>query len=202
MSLGNKAAFTLIEVVVTIGLFSLILVTMFAFVVNGFKSFRDLNARTSTLAVARQALERTIREMREATQSDLGAYTLNLTAANELIFYANVDAQTDIERVRYHINGTDLIRGIIKPSGVPLAYEADQETNTTIARNVHNGATPLFSYFDENYTGSGSALTQPVVPATVRFIKITIIIDDDVNAPPNPVTVTSGATFRNLKDNL
>lgn len=198
----NSQGFTLIEVIVTIGIFSLILVTMFTFIVNGYKSFRDLNARTSTLSIARQALEVAIREIREATQSDLGAYPLNLTSPNELIFYANVDSQTDIERVRYYLDGTNVIRGVIKPSGSPPDYRADQETHTTIAVNVHNGSVPVFQYFDKNYLGSGSALAQPVDPALSRYIQITIIIDDDVNAPPVPVTVSSGVLVRNLKDNL
>ncbi len=194
--------FTLIEVSVTIAIFSLILVVMFAFIVNGYKSFFDLNARTSTLAIARQALEITTREIREAAQSDLGAWPLATTAATELIFYANVDSEPDVERVHYYQNNTDLMRGIIKPTGLPASYILDQETNSKIAKNVRNSGAPIFYYYDQTYSGSSAELTPPVNPAAVHYIRISLTIDDDINAPPNPVNVISGVLIRNLKDNL
>jgi hypothetical protein len=62
----------------------------------------------------------------------------------------------------------------------------------------------IFEYYDSNYDGtaSSSALIFPVAPIEVRLVKITLDIDSDPNKPPEPFTVTTQVSIRNIKDNL
>ncbi|MEK9201667.1 MAG: hypothetical protein AAB944_01715, partial [Patescibacteria group bacterium] len=106
------------------------------------------------------------------------------------------------ERVRYFLSGTDLRKGVIKPSGNPLQYNPASETFSTLARDVRNGGQNLFDYYDANYDGTTAALTQPVSVSVVRLVKVTVIIDADINRAPSPKTFMTQVSFRNLKDNL
>ena len=65
------------------------------------------------------------------------------------------------------------------------------------------GGNPLFSYYDGNYNGSGSPLSQPVNINVIRFVKINLTVLKDVTPnSTNTFTVTAGASIRNLKTNL
>jgi hypothetical protein len=82
-------------------------------------------------------------------------------------------------------------------------YLASAQSTTTLITNVYNGYTvPVFEYFDENYNGTSTALTQPVNPADVRLIKINVKIDLDPNRAPGPVIYSLQTSIRNLKTNL
>ena len=57
-------------------------------------------------------------------------------------------------------------------------------------------------YFDSNYTGTSTPLSQPVQATQVRLIRITVRIEKDPNKSPGPLTATSQVFLRNLKNNL
>ena len=51
-------------------------------------------------------------------------------ATTGFIFYANIDSDTLYERVRFWVEGTILKKGVIKPTGVPLDYDLQNEDVT------------------------------------------------------------------------
>jgi type II secretory pathway pseudopilin PulG len=193
--------FTIIEVVVTIGIFSFIIVTMLMFTARSYSSFFSLNDKTSVVTKARQAVDVLGGEMREAQSSDIGAYALVSATATELIFYANVDASSDIERVRYTISGSDFLRGTIKPVGTPASYPPGNEQVKTIINALVPGST-TFTYYPGTFTGSEAPLSAPVNPASVRYIVLAISLDETPGEKPEPIDIVTGSTLRNLKDNL
>lgn len=199
----TRTGFSILEVVISITIFSFVIIAMLEFTTRAFQSFFSLNDRTSTIAKARSALELLSRELRETKLGDNGAYPLATTSENELIFYANIDSTNDIERVRYTLTGSNVQRGIIKPIGSPASYPVLNElTNLMVDDVVNNGAIPLFTYYNGNYTGSQAALTAPVNPSLVRYITFTVKIDEDVNNKPDAIEIKSSSTLRNIKDNL
>jgi hypothetical protein len=71
-----------------------------------------------------------------------------------------------------------------------------------ISSFIRNGANPIFTYFDKNFTGTQPALTQPVNLLNVRLVHLNLQVDVDPAQPPTPITLETSVSFRNLKDNL
>jgi len=134
--------------------------------------------------------------------SSLGSYPIEIAADNTLVFFTDINDDGLKERVRYFVQGTTLKKGVISPTGSPLAYVSANETFTELVHNLRNGSTPVFTYYDTNYNGTTSPLTQPVDISFIRLIKVNMIVDVDPNRSPVPVTVTTQISVRNLKDNL
>lgn len=152
---------------------------------------------------AKSVLRIMVREARSAAPSGVGAYPIAEVGTQSFAFYSDIDNDGIQERVRYFLSATDLKKGVIEPTGSPLQYNpASEQVTTLLARNVLNGAQPIFSYYDTNYDGTTAPLSQPVTTATVRLVKISIVIDADPNREPAPKTFTSQVSLRNLKDNL
>ena len=104
--------------------------------------------------------------------------------------------------MRYFIQGTTLKKGILKPSGTPLAYNPANETVRESIHNIGNGTTTLFSYHDTNYDGTSPPLAEPINISVVRLVKITVLIERSTGTPQSPLTLTTQVSMRNLKDNL
>ena len=138
-------------------------------------------------------------ELRSAHPSDTGAFPLVEIAAQRLIFYANVDSDAAIERVRYELVGTDLIRGVTQPTGNPIVYDVAGELSSIIARSIRNGTSPVFSYYTSDYP---AVVTAAADISDATYISFSFTIDADTLQEPSPVVVQSQVQLRNLKANL
>jgi hypothetical protein len=147
-------------------------------------------------------LRNIVQELRSSKTGSNGSYPIAQAATSTIVFYSDIDVDGLQDQVRYYISGSDLKKGVIKPTGSPLGYDG-AETITTLAYNIKNGtSTALFEYFDSNYNGTSSPLSQPVVINAVRLVRVNLLIDADPRRSPIPRLYTSDATLRNLKDNL
>lgn len=195
--------FTLVETLVSVAIMVMIGLAISTFEKDIFSINSSLQNNLSAQLDARKVLRTAIAELRSASPSSLGSYTIEQAGTSTLIFYSNIDTDANKERIRYFLSGTDLKRGVIKPSGTPLAYNSGQETFSTVIHDVVNGtSTAIFTYFDTNFYGTTTPLAQPVNPPNVRLIRMTVIIDRDPNRSPSRITVMSQAALRNVKDNL
>lgn len=199
----TQNGFTLAELVIVIGISSIILMTMFNF---GAEIF-SFNARSSSNLTAqndaRRVLKVMIKELRSTSPSSAGAYPLAAVGTSSITFFSNVDSDVQKEQVRYFLQGTTLRRGVINPSGNPITYNSGSEVVTTLIPNVRNAtSTSIFSYFTGSFTGTSTALVQPVSPTAVRFVHIYVTLDPDPIKSTGPLEVESQVTLRNLKDNL
>ena len=66
--------------------------------------------------------------------------------------------------------------------------------------NIAKG-NPVFTYYDQNYTGSESALAQPVTASSVRMVQVQLELEDNPNETPIALKVQSMVGVRNLKSN-
>ena len=197
----NSKGFTLVEILVVMGITTLL----------GFGAVTLLRDTTVFQGVFQQGLNSVdegrkilrplVGEVRSASPAHNGAYALEVTDDNTLVFYSDIDNDDLIERVRYFLDAGTLKKGVIEPTGSPLGYTGTEQISWVI-QDVANGGAPLFEYFDTNYDGTTDPLVQPVTTGDVRLIKITIVIDHDPTRPPEPVELTTQMTIRNLKDNL
>ena len=192
----------MVEIVVATAIAAVIFMAVFDFG-NGIFSFNS-NAQKNLSAQSdgRRVLKSIVKELRSTSPSSLGSYPIALASSTAVTFFADIDNDAYKEQIRYFLSGKDLKRGVIKPSGYPLSYNPANEQISNLIGDINNGATPIFDYFDSNYTGTSTPLSQPVQVAKVRLIRITVKIEKDPNKLLGPIIITSQVFLRNLKDNL
>ncbi len=199
----HTTGFTLIEVVVVIGIFGLISVGVISLVSTVFVQSTKQGTSIADTDQARKLSIQFSQELRNAVYGVTGAYPLNSAGDQEIIFFSNVDNDPQIERVRYYLQNGSLYKGIVDPTGSPATYNLATEVATKVQSNVANGSTPLFYYYNDSYDGTtGSALAQPVNVSQVNFIKLNLVLYNKAASSGTTYTVTGGSTIRNLKTNL
>ena len=205
MTLRRYAGITLIEVLVSLGIFSLLALSVAWILINSIRHNAILWEQLQTQNDGRRVLREVVDVARRAETSSIGSYPLVTTTAYELSLYANIDRDSFRERVRFFANtaSNTLQMGVIKPSGNPLAYSSASETITTIAESVVNDDLnrPIFTYFDDRYTGVESPLSQPVSTTQVAVIRVQLELERDPSASPVPLRVETTVHVRNLKRN-
>lgn len=198
---SKQGGFTFPEIIIALAIFSIVTVALYGFIritlIAQSRSFAIITASNE----ARRAVSIMTTDIRGAIQSESGSYPIETAQNQALTIYSNIDTDAQAEKIRYFLSGTDLRRGVIQPQGTPAAYPPASEQISTIARYVRNGATPIFYYYDKNYTGTQNPMN-PINIGNIRYIKIILIIDDNPSRNPLPVTVEGAAQLRNLKDNL
>jgi len=200
----KNTGFSIIEFI-----FAVVIASIIGFVITTFaKDILSLNSSAQSSMTAmlegRKILSVMVTELRSTIPSALGSYPIESVATSTVVFFADVNSDDVADRVRYFLDPVTLSvkRGVILASGSPPAY-TEQESFSTLITDISNGAsTPLFDYYDGNYTGSSLPLSMPVNILDVRLVKITIKIERDPNRAPELTILTSQAALRNLKDNI
>lgn len=193
---------TLIEILVTIFIFSLIGFVIWAFQKDIFSLSDRLQGGLSVEQEVRKALKLMSAEIRSVSPSSVGAYPLAEVGSNSFTFYSDIDEDGLKERIRYFLDGDVFKKGILKPSGQPLAYNDGEEVVVDFVSAIVNGATTIFEYYDTNYDGTTAPLVAPINIPNVRLVKITLIVDRDPNRAPEAIELSTQISMRNLKDNL
>lgn len=191
----------MVEVLVAIGLMAGIVVSIVAIFSYSLKSNKIIWEQLETQNQGRAVVQVFSKELRMATVSSLGAYPLAEASSTQIIFYADLDNDSLREKVRYFIQGDIFKKGVTKPTGNPLAYLEANEVITDMAYDVDVSGDPTFSYYDEDFTGSGIPLTHPVNISLVRAVKISLKLEEDPYASPVPFHIETKVNIRNLKGN-
>ena len=196
---NKKTGFTILETIFGIAIFLLIVgvLTYFSRNVWVYNSF--VSDGLNDIDNGRLALKAMIAEIRTASIADTGAYMIAQASSTSFTFYSDIDDDGLKEKVRYFLSGSNLQKGIVKPTGSPLGYTGT-ETITTLVPYVTSAT--VFSYYDKNYDGTTAALSSPITIPSVRLVKITFTTDKDINRAPAATTFTTQISMRNLKDNL
>jgi len=190
------------ELVVVIGIFSIISIGVAWLLIRSNRDTLIIWEQLTTQSDGRKVLEQVVDDVRRAEISSVGSFPLVSTGEYNLTFYANIDDDLLREKVHYWIDGTTLKKGVLKPSGEPLAYTGNENV-VEIAHSVVNQekSVPVFLYFDESYSGSESELVQPVSVTNVHVIRVQLELEKDPTETPVPLHVESTVHVRNLKTN-
>ncbi len=194
--------FTLLEMLISLAIFSIVVGLVGTLARDTFYFEKVFSGGLTSYDEARKILQPVSSEIRAASPSSLGSYPIETATATNFAFFTDNNNDGIKERIRYFLSGNTLTRGVINPTGNPLQYLSGNEVLTEVAHGLVNNSTAIFTYYDSNYTGSSTPLTQPVSVLNIHLVKITLIIDADPNRPPASVTVTTQVNIRNLKDNL
>lgn len=196
----DERGVTMVEVLVALGIFILVGGAAMQIFLTSLKDkdivFEQLNIQSQ----GRKAQQDFINELRGASVSSIGGYPLVKVEPNELIFYSNLDGDIYRERVHYYLDGNQLVKGVLKPAGDPLKYEAENEVTSTVVDRLNNGESPLFYYYGQNYSGTTTALTSPKV-TEVKMVKIKFQLERNPSLAPAALNLEATAEIRNLKGN-
>lgn len=201
----HPEGFTLVETLVAIFVFSIIMIGSTLMLQNILKSSQQQPLALEAVDQARLAIFNFVSELRNATAGNDGSYPLNQASDSQIIFYSTYGSTNSsiINRIRYYVSGTTLYKGATAPSGSPLTYNTSLEKSTAVITNLSNASTPVFYYYDGNYAGTSTPLSQPINVTNVKFVKMNLVIPNkDTRGATTTFTVSAGSTLRNLKTNL
>ena len=193
----DMRGFTLVEIVVVVGLTGLVGLGLLSMITFFYRSNAFLLEATSAVDSASRGVNQSLEHLREASYGEDGGYPLAVAATSSVTFYSDLDVDSSIERVRLYLTNGILYRGVTEASGNPPSYTGQPEITTVLATDVKNAtSTPAFRYFDEG----GIELTGVIDIAEVRTVRVRFDVDINPQRAPNILTLEGGATLRNLRD--
>lgn len=199
----KKSGFTIIELIVTISIFVVLIFLVAKLAADIAPQAKQQILASDSVDLARSVANKFINEIRNSVPGSDGSYSLYSVGDSQIIFFTSDFGSSVVKRVRYYISGNILYKGVISPTSSPAVYNPSSEVITIVHRYLANNSTPVFYYYDEDYDGTTSALSQPVNINDVRYIRINLIVLKQVTKQDTSTfTVTTGATIRNLKTNL
>lgn len=198
----SNSGFTLAEIITAVAILSLIMVAVSTFQYNVLSYNRSTQVSLTNAQEAQSLIKTISKELRAMQQSANGAYPIATAATSTITFFSDADRDGTEEQVRYYLASSTLYRGIIKPSGSPLAYTGSESTKILATGLRNSSSTPVFEYFDSTYAGTSSPMTYPLTLTSIRLVKVNLTIDTDPNKAPVLRTFTTQTVLRNLKDNL
>lgn len=202
--INKQSGFTLVETLFTIFIFTILMLGTTLMMKDIFSVSKQQYGVLTNVDQARRIANTFVNELRNSAYGANGAYPVNQVGDTQIIFFSTAPRNDGtISKVRYYITGNTIYKGVTNPAGSPPSYTGQPETVTTLSSDIYLGSNPLFYYYDGNYNGTGSALTQPVNINVVKFIKMNLIVLKElVQNSNNTFTVSAGASIRNLKTNL
>jgi len=186
-----KKGFTLIETIVAIAVSSAVFLAVFGFVYYFYRTSGYSLSQMIAVNSARKGMETMVREIREATYSDEGSYLIKNAQNQSFTFYSDIDKDSNIEQVRYFLDGNTLKKGVTKSNDL-FKYLDENEEIRSLSNNVCNNEEKIFTYYNGNNE-------EVEIFADIRLIQIKLIINTDFNRPPREFTLISNAQLRNLR---
>lgn len=198
----SQCAYTLIEIVVSLAIFTLLLGTFVSIIVHSYRLQTYDVEQGEAVKVARDGVEKLMKELREVKYGDDGSYPLVAGSLldQSITFFSDIDVDQKTEKVRYFLLDGYLKRGVIEPSGQPVRYDSRSETIENVARYITNGSTPIFRYYDERYPAVQTPLSVPPDVTNVRLVEIRLKVNVTPERAPIEFVQSSFVHLRNLKE--
>lgn len=165
--------------------------------VASFKNYLNIDQTNSIVSTL-------VRELRNLRPADNGAYPLVEANDQEIIFYSDINFDGKAERVRYTLNGTQLIKGVIQPTGYPATYPTANEKVFTVTGNIRNGTDPIFYYYNGDWPTdtTNNPLPTPSRLSDTKLMQVHLQLNTQANDPRNDFILESYVQLRSLKTNL
>lgn len=196
MKYTSLRGMSIIEVVVSVSIIAIIMVVISQSVIYFYRANRVTFEESYQIRSAQKGMEVLVRDVREASYGDNGAYPLGVIGTSTLTFYSDIDRSSPIERITYKLTGTTLTRTLTNSIGTPPTYTGTISTSTVsdYVRNIGDNI-PLFRYYD----ATGVEVVNQADIAKVVSISVSIVVDITPIHAPGEFTLRSGATIRNLR---
>jgi len=192
---NSQKGFTLLEVVMAIGIFSILMVGINILFISLYRQQGASTAMIERTRVMNILIDTISRELREGNRGENGHFFIETAANDTVTFYSDIDDDDQTERVSYSLSGSVLSKSVTEP-GSDLQYSAPA-TVTVVCSEVQNGSTPIFTYYDENYSGAGSSMTLPVAILDVRLIGVSLTTNSTDRYKSYPLHIETKIQLRN-----
>lgn len=182
--------FTLVEVIIYSVIIVIVLGIIAEFTVSFYQTNRYFISQKQAVFEARQSLDTMVKDIREAGFSQTGAYPIENAQNYTFSFFKDENGDGVIEKITFSLTGTNLTKEVRNPD--------DSILKTIIlssaVRNIGQSKS-LFRY----YNASNQLVADPSVHTDIRVVNINLIVNVDVNAPPNELFMTTWVGLRNIK---
>jgi prepilin-type N-terminal cleavage/methylation domain-containing protein len=119
----KNSGYTLIEIMIAIGIFTSIMGLVAAFQMDIFSMNDFIQSGLKDQNEAKNIIKHFVREVRSLSESNQGSYPIKQADADTFIFFSDIDHDQIKEEVRYYVEDGVLKKGVIEPSGDPLVYD-------------------------------------------------------------------------------
>ena len=184
---------SLIEVLVTLAVVSLIVVSASNSVLALYKTNNTGTRALTQISSARSALTTLMTDLRSVAYGNDGSYPIVSMSTSSLTFFSNIPNSIGATRFQYQINGTTLSRSQVS-AGTPPTYSGTP-VSESLATYMNNSANPisLFRYYDRD----GIEVTDMNRVKDVASIVVSINVL--ATGMSTPFILTATTTLRNLK---
>lgn len=193
----HSRAFTFVETIVVLAVFTVVMLALMETIVTFYRLNTYTIAQAYQVDHARRGVEQLVRDMREMTYSDNGAFPLVLRESYRVGFYSDIDRDSSVEYVEYRLSSTTLEKRIYSATGTPPTYSTTTpESTLTISEYVQNQiqSAPIFVYYDKN--GVQATSTTPTI--NIAYAQVSVIVNIDPIRDPGQYMLRSSASLRNL----
>lgn len=196
---NHKKGISLIETIITVGIFALIMTVIVLSLLFFYRANAFNIEQAFAVSSGRKGVEQMVKFIREATIGEDGSFPVAEIGTSTITFFSDVDLDNNVEKVKFELSGTDFFKEVTNASGDPLGYSPTPDSVSTISENVRNiqDNTDIFEYFDSN----GALISDFTRLTDVAFVRVTLIVNINPSRLPNEFTLRSSATLRNLKVN-
>ncbi|MEK9176993.1 MAG: hypothetical protein AAB923_01735 [Patescibacteria group bacterium] len=187
---------SLLESVVVIAIATIVMIAIANSVLFFYRANTASIEQAYQIDITRKGVELLVRDIREASYADNGAYPLETMASSTITFYADTDKDNLTERITYELAGTSFKRAVLDPSGNPTTYNGPAATSSVseYMRNLEDGI-PVFRYYDKDNV----EVVNPANIVDVVSVSVTAVVNIVTTRAPGEFTLKSSATIRNLR---
>ena len=189
----SQTGFTFIETIVAIAIFVIGILLVFSLFEMGYITQDYTFQQALSIEEARRGIETMSQEIREAKIGEDGSFPIQKADSFEFIFFSDINKNSETERVRYFLDGTDFKKGVIEPVGWPPTYPTSSEKIYILSHYVRNSP-PIFKYFDSQ----GNELGPPANLRDIRRVRVFLVININPNRPPQDFVLETDIELRNL----
>ncbi|OGY29956.1 MAG: hypothetical protein A3F35_02925 [Candidatus Woykebacteria bacterium RIFCSPHIGHO2_12_FULL_45_10] len=184
----NSSGFSLIELLVVIAFLAIILVVLVGMIIQIFIQTGISNEAYKAQDDALVSMNYITKELRQAADV-IAAQPQSITIRE---YVSSGDAVPS--QVRFYLQGTNLMRGQIPPSGSApnYTYDSASETFKTLSTRVTNGANTIFTYYDQN----NNQLTGTILLASVTLVSTDLSFKQDQRSKDLSVSTKVQLRFR------
>jgi type II secretory pathway pseudopilin PulG len=189
-----QGGYSLLELIIVMGLVAMVAVPLTVFTYKGLSSFEFLQAQSNTSQELTTLAARMTKVIR-------GATGIVSATDNSLIIYGYFSpADTQVKKIRYFINGTNLNIGVTPPTGTApnYTYNSANEVITVTRVDLQMEGNALFRYYDEN----GVLLPNGFSLSQVKGVGVYVAANPRTKQLSKPVSLSTQVTLRNFKTNL
>jgi len=191
--LKKNKGLTLIETMTAIVIFTITIGGLMSIIFYLYKTHGYVFQQAMAVTEARKGVSIMVKELREAKTGEDGSYVIEKAEPSEIVFYSDIDKDGEIERVRYYLQGTNLMKEIINPEGLPAQYSSVPEERF-LSRYIGETSPPIFTYLGED----GEILGISIRKKDTKMVEIYLQVEVPNGRFSVKYVLESTVKFRNL----